>query len=135
MTALTEFLFPAPAERSAGGILRWWESRRLHYNAIVGGTGLVSLGTSVLFLSLPPDPLGIPGSLMIPVVTYGVMANLCYLLGPAAEIAIEKLWRGRVLPTGPTLFRMGLTFSIGLTLLPILFAIMGWLFRVAGLVF
>ncbi len=114
--------------------MRWWESRRLHYNVIVGGTGLVSLGTSMLFVSLPPNPLPV-GSLLFPVAAYGIMANMCYFLGPAVEIAIEKLWRGKVLPTGPTLFRMGLTFSIGLTLLPILFAILGWLMRVAGVVF
>ncbi len=39
MTELTEFLFPAPARRSVSGIVRWWESRRLAYNVLVGGAG------------------------------------------------------------------------------------------------
>ncbi len=46
------------------------------------------------------------------------------------EIAIEKLGGGKVLPTGPVLFRMGLTFSAGLALLPTLIASADWVFRV-----
>jgi len=41
---LTDFFFPLPAPRTTWGIIRWWESRRLKYNLIVGGTGLFSLG-------------------------------------------------------------------------------------------
>ena len=44
MSALTRVLFPAPAEvRNTGGIFRWWESRRLTFNIVVGGAGLVTL--------------------------------------------------------------------------------------------
>ena len=117
MTSLTEFLFPAPARRTAGAILGWWESRRLAYNAWVGSAGVVSLtiawGTRLLF----GDVIH-PTQVLIPITLFGVMANICYLMGPAAEILIQKLWGNRVLPTGPTLFRMGLTFSVGLALLP-----------------
>ena len=49
MNAITEFLYPTPAPRKAGGNIRWWESRRLHYNAIVGASGLVSLGAFGIF--------------------------------------------------------------------------------------
>jgi hypothetical protein len=59
---------------------------------------------------------------MAPVV-FGVMANLCYLLGPATEIVIQALWGRQVLPTGPALFRIGLTFSVGLALFPALLAV------------
>ena len=117
MTALTEFLFPVPARRSVGGIVRWWEARRLHYNAVVGGAGLLSLATVSAAELIFFDGGVLPWQ---PVVAFAVMANLCYCLGPAVEIAIEKLWRGQVLPVGPALFRMGLTFSVGLALLPIL---------------
>jgi hypothetical protein len=51
-------------------------------------------------------------------------------MGAAAEIAIEKLSGGRILPTGPTLYRMGLTFSVGLVLLPTLIASFDWGIRV-----
>ena len=59
MTALTEFLFPAPARRTVGGIVRWWESRRLANNLFVGGAGLLSLGAMKLIMLLPP---GFPGA-------------------------------------------------------------------------
>jgi hypothetical protein len=129
MTAITEFLFPSPARRSVGSIVRWWERRRLAYNAIVGTAGLLSLGAISVIVSLPPHAhgLGIP---VIGVVVVGVLANFCYSLGPAVEIAIEKLSGGRILPTGPSLFRMGLTFSTGLVLLPTLIAGLDWGFRI-----
>ena len=64
----------------------------------------------------------------------GLVANLCYFLGPAVEVLVEKLGRGQVLPTGPVLYRMGLTFSVGLALLPLLFSVLLWVARVLGLV-
>ena len=57
---------------------------------------------------------------------FGLLANACYLLGPAAEIGVEKLSRGKILPTGPAFFRMGLTFSVGLTLFPTLLFAVDW---------
>ena len=128
MTELTEFLFPAPARRSVSGIVRWWESRRLAYNVFVGGAGLVSLGVVNLIALVS----GVPTveSQWIVVVAFGVMANLCYLLGPTVEIALQKLWGEKLLPVGPGLFRMGLTFSVGLALFPALLISIFWVARV-----
>ncbi len=61
---------------------------------------------------------------------FGVMANLCYLLGPTVEIAMQKLWGEKLLPVGPSIFRMGLTFSVGLALLPALLVSIMWVARV-----
>jgi hypothetical protein len=133
-SSLTDFLFPAPAPRTVGGIVRWWESRRLHYNVIVGGAGFLTLGIVNLVASLPPNPHSI-GFFWGPVIAYGLLANACYLLGPIAEIAVEKLSRGKILPTGPSLFRMGLTFSVGLTLLPVLLILFDWIIRILTFVF
>lgn len=119
MTSLTEFLFPAPAPRTARAILGWWESRRLAYNAMVGSAGLVSVG-AIMSISLLFGDAVHPEQAIIPITVFGVMANVCYLLGPATEILIQKLWGNRVLPTGPSLFRIGLTFSVGLALFPTL---------------
>ena len=129
MSALTEFLFPAPARRSAGAIIAWWEGRRLAYNLWVGGAGLTSVGIITLLSTLPAgDHLrGFPW--ILPVV-FGVMANVCYLLGPAAETLIQRAWGRQVLPTGPALFRMGLTFSVGLALFPALLAVISWAARI-----
>ncbi|MGH7470566.1 MAG: hypothetical protein ACRENP_21685 [Longimicrobiales bacterium] len=134
MTELTDFLFPAPAPRSTPGIWQWWEARRLKYNALVGGAGLVSLGVIRTVTWLPPNrheemlPLAV-------VVVFGVMANVCYTLGPTVEVISEKLWGRKILPVGPTLFRMGLSFSIGLALLPSLIAGFDWGFRILKALF
>ena len=46
------------------------------------------------------------------------VANLFYFLGPVTEVVLDKVFRGEVNPTGPGLYRMGLTFSVGLMVLP-----------------
>jgi hypothetical protein len=129
MTALVEFLYPAPARRRVGSIVGWWERRRLAYNAIVGGAGLFSMGFLGVVSHLPPGPhrMGIPAAAILVV---GIAANVCYCLGPAVEVAVQKLWGAKVLPVGPALYRMGLTFSVGLVLLPTLLASFDWVFRV-----
>jgi len=131
---LTEFLYPAPAPRNSLGILKWWESRRLKYNIIVGASGFTSLGVFSALMSLPPSAHNLVWS-WGPIIGFGVLANICYLLGPTVETAIEKLSKGKILPTGPALFRMGLTFSLGLTLLPTLIAAMDWGLRIFRWIF
>ena len=123
MNDLTEFLFPAPARRSTPAIITWWERRRLAYNATVGAAGLVSLASVGLFNTLMGGEGVFPEALILAAV-FGGMANLCYFFGPTAELLFEKLWGRRVLPTGPMLYRMGLTFSVGLALLPTLLTVM-----------
>jgi hypothetical protein len=121
MSELVEFLYPAPAPRTAHGIVRWWERRRLPYNLFVGGAGLLTLGYVLLLETVVwRSPLE-PG-ILLPVVAFGVGANVCYGLGPLVEIAAEKLSGRALLPVGPVLYRMGLTFSVGLALLPSLLA-------------
>ena len=132
--AITDFLYPVPAKRNAKSIIWWWESRRLHYNVIVGGSGLFSLGAFKVLTSIPPDAHSIP-FFWTPIVAFGVLANACYLLGPTAELAIQKLSKGKILPTGPALFRMGLTFSVGLTMLPTLMAGLDWIIRIVSSIF
>lgn len=133
MSHLTEFLFPAPARRSTGAILIWWEKRRLVYNLFVGAAGLCSLGWMLTLSILPGGHGFMRGFPWIGVAAFAVMANVCYLLGPVAEILIHKLWGRSILPTGPALYRMGLTFSVGLALFPALLLTIAWVIRlVAG---
>lgn len=130
---LTDFLFPGPAERRVSSIFRWWESRRLPYNVIVGASGGVALAAMALISALPPNPIpfGVP---LAAVVVYGALAKLCYSLGSVVEIACHKLWGSRLPPVGPTLFRAGLTLSVGLTLVvPVILAVIVWVLRVVGL--
>lgn len=123
MNNLAEFLFAAPAPRSTPAIIAWWERRRPAYNACVGAAGLVSLGTVGIFNTLIGGDAMFPGALVVAAV-FGGLANLCYCLGPAAELLAEKLWGQRVLPAGPMLYRMGLTFLVGLALFPTLLTVL-----------
>ena len=98
------------------------------YNVFVGGAGLLTLGVIKLITLLPG---GMPDRLVWQaIVFFGVMANVCYLLGPTVEIALQKLWGEKLLPVGPALFRMGLTFSVGLALFPALLVSIFWVARV-----
>src|SRR3954463_9886597 len=128
---ISEVLFPLPAlRRTPIGILTWWESRRLIYNVIVGTSGIVKLGILAAISLIPP---GLP-RLMPPIpaiLVYGVLANICFTFGPFVEIGLQRLWQDRVLPVGPALFRQGLSFSVGLTLLPIIIASGMWVARLA----
>ncbi len=131
-TRLGDLLYPEPADRRVGAIVRWWEARRLPYNLVVAGSGVLSLGVIGLFQSLPPHAPGF-GFSLFPLVVYGLLANLCFGLGPSVEIAVEKLSGGRILPTGPLLFRAGLTFAVGLTLvLPTIIMTIGYVLRIIG---
>jgi hypothetical protein len=56
------------------------------------------------------------------------------MLGPTVEAVTEESWGRQVLPVGPSLFRTGLTFSVGLALLPTLLVISGRIFRIVGAV-
>jgi hypothetical protein len=126
MTALARLLFPVPALRRSPEILGWWESRRPTYNLIVGGAGLLTVGTIEVLSLLPPYlPMQVPWQL---VVAYGVLANVCYSFGFLFESVLTRLWGDEVAPVGPTLFRHGLVFSVGLTLLPIGLAWLSYLF-------
>lgn len=131
MSALTRFFFsPVYIPRNAWSIVGWWERRRPVYNLVLGVAGVVSLGAQSLFSALPPHssprdvPLGLVG-----VVAYAVLANLCYCVGPAVDLYIRRRWGDAYAPVGPTLFRYGFVFSVGLTLLPIPLAFLGWALR------
>lgn len=132
---LGNVLFPLPAlRRDPVSILTWWESRRLIYNAIVGATGLITLAIVAAISVLPP---GLPHLLppLPAILIYGAVANVCYTFGPMIEIALQALWKNRVLPVGPALFRQGLSFSVGLTLLPILLVSATWVARLGAWIF
>ena len=124
---LQRLLFEPTLVRSPGKIVQWWESRRLAYNAVVGITGLGTLGY-ISALSYLARGEFIPGAWQLAVV-YGVLANVCYTLGPAAEIVAERWLKRPLYGLGPALFRHGLVFSIGLTLFP---AAMVTFFAIAG---
>jgi hypothetical protein len=133
VSALTRILFPLPDyRRTPVSLLRWWESRRLAYNVAVGGAGLVTLGVVGVVGLLPPalhPRLFEWPQVLVGVVVYGVLANVGYSLGWTAEMAMRLLWKEQAPDAGPPLFRQGLSFAVGLTLLPIPLVIFSWLAR------
>lgn len=129
MTAVERYFFtPLYYPRSSWSILRWWESRRLLFNLCVGGAGLLSLGIVALLELLPPHHGGFSPPWAV-VLVYGVLANLCYTLGPVSDLVLRRVLGDRAPAVGPVLFRYGFVFSLGLTLLPIPLAALGWLMR------
>lgn len=121
MSALTRFFFRNEVTcRTPSEVIGWWEARRGGFNLAVGGTGLFTL-TAVHLISRIPPSIAIPWepTVFIPIV-YGILANIAYTGGWAAEIWIRNtLGRKEMEPVGPTLFRYGFAFSIGLTLFPV----------------
>ncbi len=133
MADLVQVLFPDPSlVRTPGRLLRWWESKRLTYNLVVGGAGLVTLGTLTLLHALPgPFHTGAGVPWVLPIL-YGVAANVCYSSGWVVESLLQRWLKRDTYGLGPALFRHGLVFSVGLTLLPAAIASFGW---VMGLIF
>lgn len=129
---LADFLYPTPAKRTVGAIFAWWERRRLAFNAIISAGGAVSLSGLGLLAALHGEPIALREA-AVPVFVFLLAANACYTLGPIVESLVHKLWRREVLPVGPLLFRAGLTFSVGLTLvLPMIllgFQLVVWVLR------
>ncbi|WP_420448956.1 hypothetical protein [Candidatus Palauibacter sp.] len=115
---LADFLYPAPAERRIGAIIGWWEKRRLPYNLIIGGTGLVTMTVGSLIMALNGEFT--PVAWLRGSVFWLIMLNVSYSLGPIVEIALQKSFRDKLLPAGPLLFRAGVTIAVGVTLLPII---------------
>jgi hypothetical protein len=50
---------------------------------------------------------------------YGFLANLLYTLGPIADTIVMRTWGRDYSEVGPTMFRYGFVFAVGLTLLPV----------------
>lgn len=130
---LQKLLFEPTLVRSPLRVVQWWESRRLTYNAVVGGVGLFTLTYVSGWVKLLSDPGPWEWTpLIVGTIAYGVSANLCYTLGWVVENLVERWMERPVYGLGPALFRYGLAFSVGLTLLP---AILMTVAGVAGLIF
>ena len=129
---LQKLLFEPTLVRSPLRVVQWWESRRLTYNAIVGGAGLFTLTYATAWMQvLEPHPIEWR-ALLIGSAAYGISANVCYTMGWVAENLVERWMQRPVYGLGPALFRYGLVFSIGLSLLPsVLITVAG----IAGLLF
>lgn len=126
MSGLVAVLFPEPSlRRSAGALIGWWERRRPQFNVVVGAAGAVTL--LAIHLTVAPLHMLLAPQLWLLVGAYAVAANLCYSLGAPTELLLQH-WLGReTYGLGPALFRHGLVFSVGLTLMPTAIAWCVWI--------
>jgi hypothetical protein len=122
---LQRLLFEPTLVRSPLRVIQWWESRRLSYNAIVGATGLGALvWVNALELALGNGWFLGPGAgprsaaLLLGIGVYAIAANVCYTMGWVVETLAERWLKRPVYGLGPALFRHGLVFSVGVTLIP-----------------
>ncbi len=113
-----------------GQVIRWWELRRLVYNAVLLVVGVAAIA-GMEWLMTKVIPLGEdaiePMLLFVGVVVYGVMANLCYTLGWIIELRSRKTDPLAARRRGQWMFRAGLLFSCVLTSLPFWFAGVYWI--------
>lgn len=131
MSLLVNLLYPpANYRRSVLSTIAWWESKRVRYNVAVGATGFFTLGIVKLIALLPP---GVPARFgWQPIVAYALLANVAYSFGAPLEIGLKRFMKDERMLVGPALFRQGLAFSVGLTLLPIAVVSIGWVVRVGA---
>ncbi len=110
-----------------GNIIRWREARRYHFNAFVLAIGFASwllvmtAGSSAV---KPGQDFVEPLAMLYGSVIYIVMANACYTLGWVVDTAF---YRGT---PRTRLYKAGVIFSIVLTTLPGLWAVVAWLITV-----
>ncbi len=116
-SAARRFLFrDAYALESRSQVIGWWEKRRLAYNIAVGVAGLLTLATMAGATVVTRGSFGFPP--LVAVIVYGGVANFAYTGGWVAELLLRPVFGHQTGTVGATLFRYGLAFSVGLTLLP-----------------
>jgi hypothetical protein len=108
-------------------IIAWWEARRLRFNLYVGITGGVAWLLVLIAGSAAVKP-GVdfeePIAMFIGPFVYGLLANICYTLGWVVDtISYTGMPRTR-------LYKAGIIFSIILTSLPGVWAVVAWLVTV-----
>ena len=124
---------PSTTKRvSTWDIIIWWELRRIPYNLAVGATGFGSVLIMELIAStlIPPgDDAVEPMLLMLGIVLFGIMANVCYTLGSIVEWLWVKGSPARHDAFRSRYFRLGLSFSCLLASLPFWAVLLAWSLR------
>ena len=111
-------------------IIRWWEIRRLPYNAALFIVGIASiLGMNLLMEKvLPPgDDAVEPIGLLFGIIAYALMANLCYTSGWVLELGVRKAGEAQARSLARKLFVLGFSASCFLTTAPFWYGLIYWL--------
>ena len=109
--------------------IAWWEIRRLPFNAAVLVAGITALLVIELIGSHyahPGEHVEEPMALLFGSVAYGIGANIAYTLGWISELLWSAGDTSVTEQKRPRVFRLGLWFSVGLTLLPAVLVPLTW---------
>jgi hypothetical protein len=117
---------------NAWNTVGWWETRRVPYNLIVGGAGILTCVVMAVFAAVGilffNADFGSPLSGLIGILIYGIMANICFTFGWVAELVVRKAWPQQVDHFAIESFSLGLVVSVLLTLTPGILAIVVGIF-------
>ena len=110
----------------AGDVIRWWESRRLFFNLVVGFTGLITCALLIVCAftadSMVGEPIGMTDGPLLGIfmiVPFALLANVCYTAGWISELFIRTTRTAEdAAAFAVRAFRAGITFSIFITLCP-----------------
>ena len=108
-------------------IIRWWEARRFRFNLYVGIIGVATWFLVLIAGSAAVKP-GVdfeePIVMLIGPFIYGILANICYTFGEFVDTVFYcGMPRTR-------LYKAGMIFSVVLTALPGVWAVVAWLITV-----
>jgi hypothetical protein len=108
-------------------IIAWWETRRLRFNFYVGIAGAVAWLLVLIAGSAAVKP-GVdfeePLAMIFGPLVYVMLANICYTLGWIVDtVSYRGMPRTR-------LYKAGVIFSVILTSLPGVWAVVAWLMTV-----
>jgi hypothetical protein len=109
--------------------IAWWEKRRILFNLAVLAAGVVSVLVIELIgshLARLGEDVEEPIGILVGVIGYAVAANVCYSLGWITELLWSWGDTTRTEAFRPKIFRMGLGFSVVLTLLPGVLVPLAW---------
>jgi hypothetical protein len=108
-------------------IIAWWEARRLRFNLYVGIVGAVTWLLVIIAGSAAVKP-GVdfeePLAMIFGPFVYGFVANICFTFGWIVDtLSYRGMPRTR-------LYKAGVIFSVVLTSLPGIWAVVAWLMTV-----
>jgi hypothetical protein len=108
-------------------IVRWWEWHRFAFNVLVGIVGVATWFSVLIFGSMAVKP-GVdfeePMGMIFGPFLWAFLANFCYTSGWLLDV-IAYIGKPRYL-----LFKTGVVFSLVLTALPGLWALVAWLITI-----
>ena len=115
MNALLKNIFTAvPHHKSNKEVIRWWEQRRIFYNAVMLAAGFITIMLALLLNEIAFIELV---NVLPPVLIFAFSANLFYTLGWMIEIVCRKFITEKdfVQKAGPVLFIAGISLSVFFT--------------------